>query len=289
MVNSKLLVGDVTAAVRIIASDDSVITPTSEVVTALRLNHPPAPLDLRPPPTEPVTKTSSVSEEEVMVALKSFRPSSAGGVDGLRPGHLMDLVAPQTAEAGRRLMKALANLCSKLLLGQIPQHARDLLFAANLTALRKKDGGIRPIAVGNVFRRLASKIAAKRVIPELRRQLPPVQLGVGVSGGCEAAAHAVRAFVQSSVVPGNNVLIKLDMQNAFNTVKRDHFLEVCSSRAPSILHLALTAYATSSHLVIGNETILSETGVQQGDPLGPVLFALAVDEIARSVRSPINT
>ena len=40
--------------------------------------------------------------------------------------------------------------------------------------------------------------------------------------------------------------------------------------------------------MIGNETILSKTGVQQGDPLGPVLFALAVDEIARSVRSPIN-
>ena len=146
-----------------------------------------------------------------MVALKSFRPSSVGGVDGLRPGHLKDLVAPQTAEAGRRLLKALANLCSKLLRGQIPQHARDLLFAANLTALRKKDGDIRPIAVGNVFRRLASKIAAKRVTPELLRQLPPVQLGVGVSGVCEAAAHAVRAFVQSSVVPENNVLIKLDI------------------------------------------------------------------------------
>ena len=25
-----------------------------------------------------------------MVALKAFRPSSAGGVDGLRPGHLKD-------------------------------------------------------------------------------------------------------------------------------------------------------------------------------------------------------
>ena len=61
-----------------------------------------------------------------------------------------------------------------------------------------------------------------------------------------------------------------------------------SSRAPSVLRLASTAYATSSLLVIGNETILSETGVQQGDPLGPVLFALAVDQIARSVRSPIN-
>ena len=129
-----------------------------------------------------------------MVALKSFRPSSAGGVDGLRTGHLKDMVAPHTAEAGQRLLKALANLCSKLLRGQIPQHARDLLFAANVTALQKKDGGIRPIAVGSVFPRLASKIAAKRVIPELRRQLPPVQLGVGVSGGCEAAAQMLPRF-----------------------------------------------------------------------------------------------
>ena len=163
-----------------------------------------------------------------MVALKSLCPSSVGGVDGLRPGHLKDLVAPQTAEAGKRLLKALANLCSKHLRGKMPQHARDLLFAANLTALRKKDGGIRPIAVGNVFRRLASKIAAKRVIPELRRQLPPVQLSIGVSGGWEAAAHAVRAFVQSPVVPGNNVLVKLDIKYAFNTVRRDHVLVICS-------------------------------------------------------------
>ena len=150
------------------------------------------------------------------------------------------------------------------------------------------DGGIRPLAVGNVFRRLASKISAMRVIPELRRQLPPVQLGVGVSGGYKAAAHAVRAFVQSLVVPGENVLVKLGMNNAFKTVRRDHFLEVCSSRAPSILILASTAYATNSHLVIGNETILCETGVQQGDPLGPVLFALAFDEIAIRWKLPLR-
>ena len=79
IVNSKLLVGDVTDAVRIIASDDSVITPTSEVVTALRLKHQPSPLNLRPPPTKSLCQTSSVSEEEVIVAMKSFRPISAGG------------------------------------------------------------------------------------------------------------------------------------------------------------------------------------------------------------------
>ena len=63
-----------------------------------------------------------------------------------------------------------------------------------------------------MFRRLASKVATKRVIPELQRQLPAVQLGVGVSGGYEATAHAFCAFAQFPVVPGNNVLVKLYMK-----------------------------------------------------------------------------
>ena len=81
MVNSKLLVGNMTAAVRIIASDYSVITPTAHVVTALRLKQPPSLLDLRPSPSEPVSQTLSVSEEDVTVALKAFRSNNAGGAD----------------------------------------------------------------------------------------------------------------------------------------------------------------------------------------------------------------
>ena len=83
------------------------------------------------------------------------------------------------------------------------------------------------MAVGNVYCPLASKLAAKRVIPELRRELLPFQLGVGVSGGCEASKHAVRAFVQFLVESENNVLVKLDMKNTFNIVRRDHFREDC--------------------------------------------------------------
>ena len=41
-------------------------------------------------------------------------------------------------------------------------------------------------------------------------------------------------------------------------------------------------------MLISDETITSEAGVQQGDPLGPLLFALGVDDIARSISSPVN-
>ena len=53
-------------------------------------------------------------------------------------------------------------------------------------------------------------------------------------------------------------------------------------------HLAYQAYSTPSPLIIGGRTIASASGVQQGDPLGPAMFALAVDPCARAVTEPLN-
>ena len=134
-----------------------------------------------------------------------------------------------------------------------------LMFAANLTALRKKDGGIRPIAVGNTLHRLASKAACRSTIRSIAGDLAPVQLGVGVPGGCEAAAHAIRAVVEGSNRVGTSngyILVKLDMKNAFNTIRRDHLLETCLLRVPSLYPLAHLAYAEPSSLIISDHLIM---------------------------------
>ena len=59
-------------------------------------------------------------------------------------------------------------------------------------ALAKKGGGVRPIAVGSVWRRLAIKCALSMVLERVKGLLHPQQLGVGVKGGVEAAIHSVR-------------------------------------------------------------------------------------------------
>ena len=286
-VRAKLIDGDVSAAVRVVSSSDSIASPTDDVIDALRLKHPPGPEFIRAPDAKVSSTPITISSIEIGTAIKSFPGSSSGGIDGLRPGHLRDLTSLDANEAGSRLRQAISKLVSLLMEGSLNDFARDLLLASSLTALRKKDGGLRPIAVGNVFRRIASKIASRIVSRRLAQELRPVQLGVGVRGGAEAACHAVREYMQQHV-DDDRLLVKLDMRNAFNSVNRAHILETCARRCPEISKLAGLSYGRPSTLLIGNTIISSSTGVQQGDPLGPLLFALSVDDIARSARCELN-
>ena len=99
-------------------------------------------------------------------------------------------------------------------------------FGASLIALRKKDGGLRPIAVGSVYRRIASKVAATAVSRRLGAQLRPAQLGVATRNDFEAVVHAIRAYVDDTEeADDGKAQVKLDVSNAFNTVRRDAMLE----------------------------------------------------------------
>ena len=133
------------------------------------------------------------------------------------------------------------------------------------------------------MRRLAAKCANSYSIAKLAQVLSPRQLGVGVSGGCEAAVHALRRFV--SGMQKGDVVVKLDFSNAFNNIHRDVILRAVSDHVPEIYRFCHTAYFFDSFLKFGKFTVLSQEGVQQGDPLGPLLFCLSVHPILSSLIS----
>ena len=163
--------------------------------------------------------------------------------------------------------------------------ARLRSHPSSLGLLNKKAGGLRPIAIGYVWRRLAAKCANRSVLPKLVDYFRPIQLGVGIPGGCEAAVHASRIFLQQ--LPDNYVLAKLDFANAFNSVDRPRVLAEVSELAPEILNFCLLSYGSASKLKFGDFSVPSESGVQQGDPLGPLLFCLAIHPILASLRSDL--
>ena len=103
-----------------------------------------------------------------------------------------------------------------------------ILFSGNLLALEKKSGGIWPIAVGYVWRRLVAKCANSFAPTKLVDCFIPTQIGIGLPGVCEAAVHATRRFTKPR--SDGYVVAKLDFANAFNTLLRNPKLQAVADK-----------------------------------------------------------
>ena len=62
-------------------------------------------------------------------------------------------------------------------------------------------------------------------------------------------------------------------------------LQSVLSKAPKIFPLAYSAYSHTSFLFHGNHIMESAEGVQQGDPLRPLLFCLTIHDLVCGLRS----
>ena len=117
-------------------------------------------------------------------------------------------------------------------MGDLPLTVREIIFGGRLIALQKKDGGIRPIAVGYTLRRLATKSANAQVITRRSKELVPLQVGVSVAGGAEAAVHVTRRLLHNLLE--YHVIVKLDFTNMFNSIRRDLILQSVAENIPEI-------------------------------------------------------
>ena len=152
-------------------------------------------------------------------------------------------------------------------------------------ALPKKDGTARPIAVGEVFRRLAAKTLCAAYQEQARDYLRPLQIGLAQPLGTEVGLQVARQWCLRHKNDTDAVFLKLDFANAFNTVDREAFLKEVRRRMPGLAPWVDFCYSRPSKLVFGAHTIASECGVQQGDPLGPLLFALALQPVLQELAS----
>ena len=168
--------------------------------------------------------------------------------------------------------------------GGVPSQVAPYLCGARLHGALKKDGGIRPIAVGNLLRRLVGKCCATRVQEKAAALFSPHQLGVGVRNGCEAIVHTVREALATD--PSLWVL-QCDFINAFNQADRQAALEEVAKSFPEILAWANTCYGQASHLLFGEAVLSSQCGFNQGDPLAALLFCLVLQSLVLMIQERV--
>ena len=113
-------------------------------------------------------------------------------------------------------------------------------------------------------------------------------MGYSTKGGGESAAHAARRYIEDA--QHRQIVFKIDMVNAFNSLRRDVFLAAARERARSggLYRLLWQAYSKSTTLIYRISNLESATGIQQGDPFGPDQFSLGIDSIASRVDNEFN-
>lgn len=223
--------------------------------------------------------------DEIAFILKKLPKAKAPGPDGL----IGEFFTVFTEEFSI-ILSRLFNHC--LDIKQIPPQMQE----ANIHLIFKKGAtddlaNWRPISLLNTDYKVLSALLNNRFKPILSKLIHPDQKGFIPTRKLDDAViktiHLINYCVRENIPA---YLLFLDQEKAFDRVDRDYLFKILESFnfPPTITTLVKQIYKkTSARISINNQ--LSKkidllSGVRQGCPLSPTLFALCIEPLANLVR-----
>jgi hypothetical protein len=186
------------------------------------------------------------------------------------------------------LANGLSAFFGRWFAGKLGHSAAQLFSVSRAVLIPKADGGHRPLGIGEAWYRLAARIITAKVAPKISRALAPIQLGTGFKAGAEICARLMQLALERDDDDMVDVCVfSLDIQNAFNTIRRKHILDGIRAHYPELEPFFRLFYSSPSELRFsdGSYAGTSATGARQGDPPAMLYFALGFHKPLLALRA----
>ena len=150
---------------------------------------------------------------------------------------------------------------------------------------------MRPVAISSSIRRLVASAVCRQYAPDFAADfLSTLQFGVATPGGVEQLVKSLEIHLQQNQ---DWCVLKTDFSNAFNSVDREFAIRQLKTFYPGLFPFVASCYRGPGPLFFGSgsfaATLYSQNGIHQGDPLGPLLFSLAIEPIIAQVNRELGS
>lgn len=100
--------------------------------------------------------------------------------------------------------------------------------------LRKPNEAVRPVAGGELLRRLTSSVALARVTKDVKQLLQPYQFGVATRRGGEIVTHSARLWADILGDDPQFACLQVNLGNVFNVISREVIIRETERHLPAI-------------------------------------------------------
>jgi len=191
-------------------------------------------------------------------------------------------------EDDHQFLHLLSIFINRLANAELPQGILRLLSVTKLTPLMKDPTdplSIRPIAVGDVFRKAAATLLLWQNQGEIGAHFGNLQVGVHHSNAIEYVCHGSHVILED--IGAAKDLLLVDATNAFNSISRQKVFDAVAKEFPAFMKYMGTFYGQPTPVVFTRQdgtigTCWQTEGVQQGDPLGPFAFSIGLHALVQN-------